>query len=197
MLQARGSGLPEAEKADGQRLQMLSNQNSKLSAQLEVERKKIQDLNAKVSYLESKRTDYEQSLSCVNRIWDQLNKDIIFMARRAESVGENHDSASTSGQDHQTGNGISASALPDIDDPFLRRLVCADREATSFVADRCKELKDDATDVETALLQKSAVTKACLADLLERQARQEQRVAELFSHLGRDGGPSLDEEVRP
>ncbi len=58
MLQARGSGLPDAEKPDGQRIQMLTNQNNKLSAQLEVQRKEIATLEAKVSQMENKKIDY-------------------------------------------------------------------------------------------------------------------------------------------
>lgn len=195
MLQHKGSGLPDAGKADGQRLQMLADQNSKLSAQLEVQRKENYDLEAKVSNLQSKQIDYEQTLSCVDRLWTQLNDDITFMARRAGFVEDGDSASSASGQDHLTGNGISNTAMQDIEDPFLRRLVRADSAAATIVSAKSKELREDSTDVEAVLMQRSAATKKCLAQLLEKQVQHQQSLAELVSRLGRDAGPSVEEEV--
>ena len=193
MLQARGSGLPDAEKPDGQRIQMLTNQNNKLSAQLEVQRKEIATLEAKVSQMENKQLDYEQTLSCVDRLWTQLNDDILFLARRSALEEENNDKPSTSGQEHHTSNGQQG--VEGVSDPFLLRLVHNDCAAAKVVAAKVKELTEDATEVETALLRRSETTKACLAHLLDLQRQQEQRIAELAGQLGSNAGPAVQEEV--
>lgn len=197
MLQARGSGLPEADKSDGQRIQMLTYQNSKLSAQLEVQRGEIADLEAKVVQMENAQTDYEQTLSCVDRLWTQLNDDIRFLAKRTAQDDDSTNEPSVSGQDHLTSNGISLEqGGPNVRDPFLMRLVRADSAAARIVATKTKELTEDATEVETALLRRSEATKACLARLLELQSQQEQRVAELATCLGKEAGSAVEEEVR-
>jgi hypothetical protein len=196
MLQARGSGLQEADKPDGQRIQMLTYQNSKLSAQLEVQRKEIAALEAKMSQMDNKQIDYEQTLSCVDRLWTQLNDDISFLAKRTALDEDTSDAPSNSGQDHLTSNGSSSGdVLPNITDPFLQRLVRSHSAASKVVAAKSKELTEDATDVETALLRRSEATKACLARLLDLQRQQEQRVAELASSLGKDAGSALQDEV--
>lgn len=196
MLQARGSGLPEAEKPDGQRVQMLTNQNNKLSAQLEVQRKEIATLEAKVAQMESKQIDYEQTLSCVDRLWTQLNDDILFLARRSALDKDNNDKPSASGQEHHTSNGrASGQGMEGVSDPFLLRLVHDDSAAAKVVAAKVKELTEDATEVETALLRRSETTKECLAHLLDLQRQQEQRIAELAGTLGSNAGPAVQEEV--
>ena len=197
MLQARSSGLAAADGQDG-KVQMLSYQNSKLSAQLEVQRQEIADLEAKVTSLQSKQIDYEQTLSCVDRLWTQLNEDVMYLVSRANGYSEdsNH-TASTSGEDHLTGNGTaSPQQLAGIEDPFLLRLVSANSAAASVVAEKSRELKEDATEVEAALLRRSQATKAALARLLDLLTRQQQQRAEVAAKLGREAGPAAEEEVR-
>ena len=196
MLQARGSGLPEAEKPDGQRIQMLTYQNGKLSAQLEVQRKEIAALEAKVTQMDNKQIDYEQTLSCVDRLWTQLNDDILFLTKRTALEEDTSEAPSHSGQDHLTSNGSSpGKGAQTISDPFLQRLVWSHSAASKAVAAKSKELTEDATEVETALLRRSESTKACLARLLDLQSQQEQRVADLASRLGKDAEVALQDEV--
>ena len=179
-------------------MQMLSYQNSKLSAQLEVQRQEIADLEAKVTSLQSKQIDYEQTLSCVDRLWTQLNEDVAYLVSRLNGYSEDSNrAASASGEDHLQSNGTSSpQQLAGIEDPFLLRLVCANGTAASAVAEKSRELKEDATEVEAALLQRSQATKAVLARLLDLQTQQQQRHAELAGQLGREAGPAAEEEVR-
>ena len=171
---------------------MLSYQNSKLSAQLEVQRKEIADLEAKVTLMEGKQIDYEQTLCFVDRLWTQFYEDFAFLCRRCNGFEDSSHAASTSGEDHLTGNGT---ASPQLDDPFLHRLVRDNSAAAKVVAEKSKELIEDATDVEAVLLQRSRATKGMLARLLDQQAEQQQRVAELASQLGREAGPAAEEQV--
>ena len=69
-----------------QKLQTLQFQNGKLSAQLEVQRNQISDLEARVEGHETKKTAYADTLLTVNSLWGQLNADIQSLSQRATKV---------------------------------------------------------------------------------------------------------------
>lgn len=62
---------------------LLQFQNQKLSAQLEVQRKEITELESKVEELKKKEGDYADTLLCVNRLWNQVQSDIQLLCTRA------------------------------------------------------------------------------------------------------------------
>lgn len=81
----------------------------KILEKVEAQRTEINDLQAKVTSLEAKQTEYEQTLSCVDRQWTQINEDIFYMSSQARSFGHSELpadmlDASSSGNDHPTGN---------------------------------------------------------------------------------------------
>lgn len=103
MLQSKSSGMSSGSLQGGPVVPHM-----KILEKIEAQRTEINDLQAKVTGLEVKQTEYEQTLSCVDRQWTQINEDIVFMSRQARSFGhpellaESLD-ASSSGNDHPTG----------------------------------------------------------------------------------------------
>lgn len=80
-------GSTEAEKAKvEQKLQTLQFQNGKLSAQLEVQRSQISDLEGRLEAQDAKQSAYADTLLTVNGLWSQLNTDIQNLAARASKV---------------------------------------------------------------------------------------------------------------
>ena len=80
----------------------------KILEKVEAQRTEINDLQAKVTSLEAKQIEYEQTLSCVDRQWTQINEDIVYMSQQARSFGRADApadmlEASSSGNDHPTG----------------------------------------------------------------------------------------------
>lgn len=51
---------------------VLQFQNQKLSQQLDVQKERIQDLEAKLQGVEQKQASYDANLIAVNRIWGQV-----------------------------------------------------------------------------------------------------------------------------
>ena len=99
MLQSKSSGFSSGGLAGGTVVPQ-----SKILEKVEAQRTEINDLQAKVAGLEAKQIEYEQTLSCVDRQWSQINEDIIYMSRQARDFAINSGSeASTSGRDHVTG----------------------------------------------------------------------------------------------
>ncbi len=77
----------EAEKAKAeQKMQTLQFQNGKLSAQLEVQRAQITDLEGRIEAQEAKQGAYADTLLTVNSLWTQLNADIQALTIRATQV---------------------------------------------------------------------------------------------------------------
>ena len=80
----------------------------KILEKVEAQRTEINDLQAKVTSLEAKQIEYEQTLSCVDRQWTQINEDIVYMSQQARGFGRAGSpadmlEASSSGNDHPTG----------------------------------------------------------------------------------------------
>ena len=80
-------GNAEAEKAKvEQKLQTLQFQNGKLSAQLEVQRSQIAELETRIEAQDAKQSSYADTLLTVNSLWSQLNADIQHLGTRASKV---------------------------------------------------------------------------------------------------------------
>lgn len=80
-------GSTEADKAKiEKKLQTLQFQNGKLSAQLEVQRSQIAELEGRLEAQETNRGAYADTLLTVNSLWSQLNADIQSLATRATKV---------------------------------------------------------------------------------------------------------------
>ena len=80
-------GNAEAEKAKvEQKLQTLQFQNGKLSAQLEVQRSQIAELETRIEAQDAKQSSYADTLLTVNSLWSQLNADIQHLGTRAGKV---------------------------------------------------------------------------------------------------------------
>ena len=105
MLQSKSSGFSSGGLAGGTVVPQ-----SKILEKVEAQRTEINDLQAKVAGLEAKQIEYEQTLSCVDRQWTQINEDIIYMSRQARDYAITSGSeTSTSGRDHVTGLSPTAS----------------------------------------------------------------------------------------
>jgi chromosome segregation ATPase len=84
---AAAMGSAEAEKAKvEQKLQTLQFQNGKLSAQLEVQRSQIAELETRIEAQDAKQSSYADTLLTVNSLWSQLNADIQHLGTRASKV---------------------------------------------------------------------------------------------------------------
>lgn len=108
----------EEKKVDAQ---MLQYQNHKLAQQLDVQRNEINVLEDKLSQLRSKQASFDDNLSTVNRVWNQVVDDLEVLTVRA--------SATTNGF-HVPGSASKEqnnSSVPP-DQTFLQRLL--DRGAT-------------------------------------------------------------------
>ena len=57
---------------------MLQYQNNKLAQQLEVQRNEISVLESKLSQLRSKQVTFDDNLSTINRVWNQVGGSFIF-----------------------------------------------------------------------------------------------------------------------
>ena len=84
MLQSKSSGFSSGGLAGGTVVPQ-----SKILEKVEAQRTEINDLQAKVAGLEAKQIEYEQTLSCVDRQWSQINEDIIYMSRQARDFAIN------------------------------------------------------------------------------------------------------------
>ena len=103
MLQSKSSGMSSGSLQGGPVVPHM-----KILEKVEAQRTEINDLQAKVTSLEAKQIEYEQTLSCVDRQWTQINEDIVYMSQQARSFGRADApadmlEASSSGNDHPTG----------------------------------------------------------------------------------------------
>lgn len=60
---------------------MLQYQNHKLAQQLDVQRNEINVLEDKLSQLRSKQASFDENLSAVNRVWNQVTLQRLLMFR--------------------------------------------------------------------------------------------------------------------
>lgn len=121
-------------KPPTERLELLLDRNAKLAAQLEVQRKHVVSLERRLEEQSKKEERWQETLLCVNRVWEELNSTIAFLGFRsggADALGptENAEAADAS--------------LLQYRNPFLAKLVQA------FLPDSKqakKLLEDDSSD---------------------------------------------------
>lgn len=156
----------------GQQSSMLTFQNSKLKAQLEVKRGEVADLNRKYEQLMKKQEKYEDTLLVTDRLWKQVERDIQTLAERVTGV-------------------ISPKSLPDhcmngadsgtkqhqhsIPDPFLQRLRQADPSLSVVTQQSYKTLLAEASDLEIALRKRLSSTMGVLAMVLDEVRKGQQQ----------------------
>lgn len=58
---------------------ILADCNAKLSAQVQVQRNEINQLEDKIKELELDKQDWQETLVCLHRLWEELNASISFL----------------------------------------------------------------------------------------------------------------------
>lgn len=123
-------------------------------------------LEARLEQHEQQRTDYTNTLSCINRLWTALNDDVASLIQRALPDDASDATAPTT-------NGVQAA---DTADPFLHALLHnasdahTDPQLAKLANDAHAHERDAASvysDVESALRARTAATNAALARLLQ------------------------------
>lgn len=176
---------------------LLQFQNQKLSAQLEVQRKEINDLEKQVEALRKKEVDYADTLLCVNRFWNQLNTDILVLCGRLGvapplSNGQKVEEAPQA----EVKKEQKSKERPCVPDPFLQRLLDSGSAAADEARKLKKEISEEATDVEEQLAARCIATKAGLAVVLDTLEAEQQRKRESTATLASSvDDPELKERV--
>jgi hypothetical protein len=148
---------PLQEQAVEQKIQALRFQNVKLSEQLENYKQQIAGLEATISKHERASKERADTLLCINRLWDELNKDIAYLCQRS-GIG---DPAAA-----DTGESAGASHLEGISDPYLRRLLSGSLQEIKKIQANHKSLLEDCSDVEKLLVERTNSTKQALSKVL-------------------------------
>lgn len=168
-----------------QKIQVLDFKNKKLCEQLESQKQQISTLDKSVADYHLSKQQYNETLLCINRIWEQLQSNINLMCRSLSGVDSAQSEVSTS----------DADALDNIGDPFLKRLLCSDPSALKAVHDAQKEQIEDMSDIEKVLQQRAETTLSALSEVLqlirERTAYNQQLLDRI---AGADGHEALKEE---
>jgi predicted RNase H-like nuclease (RuvC/YqgF family) len=69
-------------KPPSKRLELLKDRNSKLSAQVSVQRQEINRLQRTLDDVQDKEEERQEIILCVNRLWEELNSSISFLSFR-------------------------------------------------------------------------------------------------------------------
>jgi hypothetical protein len=110
-------------KPGGPNNSLLQFQNQKLSAQLEVQRKEITELESKVEELKKKEGDYADTLLCVNRLWNQLQSDIQLLCTRAGQSKEEKDGGPAAGGVDEAGSSVKEEDSKEVAGVMCERLL--------------------------------------------------------------------------
>jgi E3 ubiquitin-protein ligase BRE1 len=169
-------------KNTDQKLKLLQFQNQNLSAQLETQRKELNNLQEKISGYEGKQDDYAQSLLCVNRLWEQLNQDILFLSTRATGEAAALAPSALAPEQPTESNGTGS-----ISDPYLQQLlkvkVSTAPGSEDLVTDKHASVQSQLTATERLLVARSTQTKATLANLLASIQQQKEHSDALAAAL--------------
>lgn len=74
--------LSDAMDKSSDRLNMLQRNNQNLSAELARVREENQKLDKNLADMRAKQTEYDDTIAGVDRIWQQLTKDVEYIANR-------------------------------------------------------------------------------------------------------------------
>lgn len=154
-------------KQGGPNNSLLQFQNQKLSAQLEVKRKEINELENQVEELKKKRAAYADTLLCVNRYWNQLHSDLEILCRRLNTAPPTDNGKVEEKPEVQVKKENKAKDRGCLPDPFLERLLRQDSAAVDETQQLRRDICDEATDVEEQLAARCSASKACLARVLD------------------------------
>ena len=154
-----------------QKLQVLTHQNQRLAVQLEEKRKASKALEDKVSALEQKESEYQQTLLCTGRLWSQFTDSITHLCANMAGFAELRPPP-------------AAEKAPSVRDPFVQRLV-SDALQVKPLLDSQKRIDAELSDVEQALVERSRTVKDALGTILDAvrsvHARQDELSAQLRS----------------
>jgi len=171
-----------ADKAHEQQIQILSFQNSKLSEQLATQKEQIRLLEDNVHKYEEEKKKFSDTLLCVNRIWQQFNRDIKTLCARNDrapdaagtaAAGQADaamaDAAAAPQQDDQDGEDEQHEPLVwDSFDPFLARLLQGDAASSNkLIKKHTQAYLSDLSTVEEALHARAAAGLEALGGLLD------------------------------
>lgn len=172
-----------------QKLSTLRFQNGKLSAQLQVQRNQISDLESKLEQQDAKRDAYADTLLTVNSLWNQLNTDIRFLSSRCvQACGKDEAQPDSCAAAQPSENCVAGVANDtkvtlqatvkdlqdkkhksgDAADPFLYALLRGEELGVKEVLGRQEDINGYATEVEQQLRKRAAATSASLAALLRQ-----------------------------
>ncbi|KAG2423091.1 hypothetical protein HXX76_002316 [Chlamydomonas incerta] len=158
-------------KSVEQKLQVLTHQNQRLAVQLEEKRKASKALEDKVSALEQKESEYQQTLLCTGRLWSQFTDSITHLCTNMAGFAELRPPP-------------AAEKAPSVRDPFVQRLV-SDALQVKPLLDSQKRIDAELSDVEQALVERSRSVKDALGTILDAvrsvHARQDEMSAQLRS----------------
>eukprot|EP00198_Chlamydomonas_reinhardtii_P003478 XP_001692814.1 predicted protein [Chlamydomonas reinhardtii] len=158
-------------KSVEQKLQVLTHQNQRLAVQLEEKRKASKALEDKVSALEQKESEYQQTLLCTGRLWSQFTDSITHLCANMAGFAELRPPP-------------AAEKAPSVRDPFVQRLV-SDALQVKPLLDSQKRIDAELSDVEQALVERSRTVKDALGTILDAvrsvHARQDELSAQLRS----------------
>lgn len=170
-----------ADKAHEQQIQILSFQNSKLSEQLATQKEQIRLLEENVHKYEEEKKKFSDTLLCVNRIWQQFNRDIKTLCARNDTA---QDAAGTAAAGQADASMADAAAAPQQDDregeeehdplvwdsfdPFLARLLQGDAASSNkLIKKHTQAYLSDLSTVEEALHARAAAGLDALGSLLD------------------------------
>ena len=69
-------------------MDLLKDRNSKLSAQVGVQRQEINRLQRTIDDLQEKEEERQETVLCVNRLWEELNGSIAFLSYRYALISD-------------------------------------------------------------------------------------------------------------
>ncbi|KAL4539309.1 hypothetical protein Ndes2526B_g02444 [Nannochloris sp. 'desiccata'] len=162
-------------KPPSKRLDLLKDRNSKLSAQVSVQRQEINRLQRTLGDLQDKEEERQETVLCVNRLWEELNGSISFLSFRATGNLSQNDTEADENRD---------SELLEQANPFLAKLLSSCLGGDRLAASTAKSLVEDLSEIETALRKRMSATLEAAARVFE--AVEEARCSSLGTP--REGG---------
>lgn len=199
----------DVKKPPDDREGMLVYKNQRLAERVEEQRREIRQLEARVDEYDRQQEEQQETLLCVNRLWNQLNHDIAFLISR--TVGNQHpfqrpgtgvaqqplppggrDCPSAAESTHSNGpapnaeeNGTDESAT--VHDFFLDKLLRGDDSLGPIEADaraRQAKLAEGYSEVESVLRARMSATTASMAKVLDLLNTERDQCNALRQQLG-------------
>nr|XP_024399175.1 E3 ubiquitin-protein ligase BRE1-like 2 isoform X3 [Physcomitrium patens] len=165
----------EEKKVDAQ---MLQYQNHKLSQQLEVQRNEITVLEGRLKQLHSKQALFDENLSIVSRVWNQVVDDLELLTVRANTTTNGIQVSGSVSKDRN-----DASVLPA--QTFLQRLLDTGATESSII-------NGSNGSIESGHSSREATTYKTMKDIVQsidyERARNEDLVSNFRNGIASNGG---------